>query len=104
MGEKTHAGSKKFLLGDNPSPELVRFLSNELQVTPETPPCFVWHTYEDTTVPVENSLIFAGALRKAGVPFDLHIYQRGKHGMGLADGHPWTRDCLFWLKLQGFVK
>ena len=55
-------------------------------------------------MPVENSLMFAGALRKAGVPFDLHIYQHGKHGMGLADGHPWTRDCLFWLKSQGFVK
>jgi acetyl esterase/lipase len=104
MGEKTHAGSKKNLLGDNPSPELVRSLSNELQVTPETPLCFIWATYEDTTVPVENSLMFAEALRKAGVPFDLHIYQHGRHGMGLANGHPWTQDCLSWLKAQGFVK
>ena len=74
MGEKAHAGSKKNLLGDHPSPELVELLSNELHVTPQTPPCFIWATDEDTTVPVENSLLFAGALRKAGVPFDLHIY------------------------------
>ena len=104
MGEKTHASSKNNLLGDNPSPELVEMLSNELHVTPQTPPCFIWATYEDTTVPVENSLLFAEALRKAGVPFDLHIYQHGKHGMGLAGGHPWTVDCLFWLRSQGFVK
>jgi acetyl esterase/lipase len=104
MGEKTHASSKNNLLGDNPTPELVELLSNERHVTPQTPPCFIWHTYEDATVPVENSLMFAEALRKAGVPFDLHIYQHGKHGMGLAGGHPWTQDCLFWLKSQGFVK
>ena len=104
MGEKTHDVSKKLLLGDNPSPELVEMLSNELHVTSRTPPCFIWATDEDTTVPVENSLLFAEALRKAGVPFDLHIYQHGKHGMGLAGGHPWTRDCLFWLQSQGFVK
>jgi len=104
MGEKTHSGSKKNLLGENPSPELVAQLSNELHVTAQTPPCFIWATDEDTTVPVENSLMFAEALRKAGVPFALHIYQHGKHGMGLANGHPWTKDCLFWLTSQGFVK
>ena len=104
MGEKTHDVSKRLLLGDNPSPELVELLSNERHVTPRTPPCFIWATDEDTTVPVENSLLFAGALRKAGVPFDLHIYQHGKHGMGLAGGHPWTVDCVFWLQSQGFVK
>jgi len=104
MGEKTHSGSKKNLLGENPSPELVAQLSNELHVTAQTPPCFIWATDEDTTVPVENSLMFAEALRKAGVPFALHVYQHGKHGMGLANGHPWTKDCLFWLTSQGFVK
>jgi acetyl esterase/lipase len=111
MGEFTHQGSKNNLLGKEPSPELVRELSNELQVTTTTPPCFVWHTGEDTGVPVENSLQFAAALRKAGVPFDLHIYQKGGHGMGLGTGqwdperrHPWTRDCAFWLKAQGFAK
>ena len=110
MGQFTHQGSKNNLLGKNPSPELVKLLSNELQVTKETPPCFVWHTYEDTAVPVENSLLFAEALRKAGVPFDLHVYQKGRHGIGLNDKppferpHPWAKDCLFWLKEQGFVK
>jgi len=110
MGEYTHQGSKNNLLGKDPSSDLVKLLSNELQVTKETPPCFLFHTYEDTAVPVENSLLFAAALRKAGVPFDLHIYQKGRHGIGLADQppfanvHPWANDCLFWLKEQGFVK
>jgi acetyl esterase/lipase len=110
MGQFTHQGSKNNLLGKDPSPELVRLLSNELQVTQETPPCFVWHTYEDKGVPVENSLLFAEALRKADVPFDLHVYQKGRHGIGLNDKppfehpHPWAKDCLFWLKEHGFVK
>jgi len=110
LGEYTHQGSKNNLLGKNPSPELVKLLSNELHVTKETPPCFIWHTYEDTAVPVENSLDFARAFRRAGAPFDLHIYQKGPHGIGLADTppffyvHPWANDCLFWLKQQGFVQ
>jgi acetyl esterase/lipase len=110
MGEFAHKGSKENLLGKNPPPELVQLLSNELQVTTNTPPCFIWTTFEDKTVPMENSLMFAAALRKNHVPFDLHIYQKGGHGMGLADKppfahpHPWAGDCLFWLKAQGFVK
>jgi acetyl esterase/lipase len=111
MGEFSDKGSRKNLLGNNPSPELVKLLSNELQVTTNTPPCFIWTTFEDKTVPMENSLMFAEALRKNHVPFDLHIYQKGAHGMGLGDRtppfahpHPWAADCLFWLKAQGFVK
>jgi len=110
FGEYAHQSSKDLLLGTNPSPELVRSLSSELQVTTNTPPCFIWCTYEDKTVPMENSLMFAAALRKNHVPFDLHIYQKGKHGLGLNDKppysnpHPWAGDCLFWLKEQGFVK
>ena len=111
MGQFTHQGSKQNLLGKDPSPELVRELSNELKVTQDTPPCFVWHTYEDNAVPVENSLQFAEALRRVGVPFDLHIYQKGPHGLGLGTRewnpekrHPWTRDCIYWLRAQGFVK
>jgi acetyl esterase/lipase len=110
MESATHGGSKASLLGPNPSPELVTELSNELHVTPNTPPCFVWSTEEDKTVPVENSLQFAEALRKAGVPFDLHIYQKGGHGMGLGSQqwdstkrHPWTADLAFWLKEQGWT-
>ncbi len=111
LGQYTHQGSKNNLLGSNPSPELVKDLSNELQVTANTPPCFIWHTWEDTAVPVENSLQFAEALRRAKVPFDLHIYQKGPHGLGLGTRdwgptkrHPWTSDCIFWLKAQGFAK
>jgi len=110
MGEYAHQGSKDNLLGKHPSRKLVKLLSNELQVKTNTPPCFIWCTYEDKTVPMENSLMFAEALRKNHVPFDLHIYQKGGHGMGLKDKppfahpHPWAGDCLFWLKQQGWVK
>lgn len=109
MGELTHQGSKENLLGKNPSPELVKLLSNELQVTPDTPPCFLWTTFEDKTVPMENTLMFAAALRKNHVPFALHIYEKGGHGMGLAakppfaHPHPWASDCLFWLAEHKFV-
>ncbi|MCB1128536.1 MAG: alpha/beta hydrolase, partial [Verrucomicrobiae bacterium] len=74
MGEFTHQGSRRNLLGEAPTEALITLLSNERQVSPGTPPCFVWHTWEDQAVPVENSLQFAAALRRAGVPFDLHIY------------------------------
>jgi acetyl esterase/lipase len=110
MGLNTHQGSKNNLLGTNPSPDLVTLLSNELQVSSNTPPCFVWHTVEDKGVKVENSLEFAAALQRHGVPFDLHIYEKGAHGIGLQDKppfanvHPWGRDLVFWLKQQGFVK
>jgi acetyl esterase/lipase len=109
MGEFTHHGSKDNLLGKDPSPELVQNLSNELQVTANTPPCFLWTTYEDKTVPMENTMMFAEALRKNHVPFALHVYEKGRHGMGLADKppfthpHPWAGDCLFWLKEQKFM-
>jgi len=104
MGPNTHQGSRNNLLGNPADPALIQLLSNELQVTSSTPPCFIWHTFEDTAVKVENSLNFAAALRKAGVPFDLHVYQKGGHGMGLGKNHPWAGDCLFWLKAQGFKK
>jgi acetyl esterase/lipase len=109
MGEFTHHGSRENLLGQNPVPEDVKLLSNELQVTPQTPPCFIWTTFEDDVVPMENTTMFAEALRKNHVPFDLHVYQKGGHGMGLGDKppfahpHPWAADCLVWLKVQGFV-
>ena len=107
MGPNTHQGSKDNLLGANPSAELVKLLSNELQVTPQTPPCFLWHTWEDRGVKVENTLEFALALRRAGVRFDLHVYEKGGHGLGLGSNDPnkrldWTRDCASWLKVEGF--
>jgi acetyl esterase/lipase len=107
----THKGSRDNLLGKNPPPELVALLSNELHVTADTPPCFIFHGYEDTTVPVENSLIFAAAMRRAGVPCELHIYEKGKHGIGLGTPrftperfHPWVRDCELWLKARGYAE
>jgi len=116
MGGMTHGGSRNNLLGPTPSPDLIRLLSNELQVTRDTPPCFVWHTADDGGVPVANSIQFAEALSRNKVPFDLHIYQHGPHGLGLgvrgydpdktdpATLHPWTRDLIPWLKVQGFVR
>jgi acetyl esterase/lipase len=110
MGEYTHKGSHNYLLGSNAPPELVQELSNELHVTSNTPPCFIWTTFEDKTVPMENSLMFATALRKNNVPFDLHVYEKGGHGMGLKDKapfahpHPWAGDCLFWLKQQNYAQ
>lgn len=109
MGKITHGGSKANLLGANPTEDLVKQLSNELQVTPQTPPCFIWHTGEDAAVPVENSLDFALALQRNKVPYDLHIYQNGQHGIGLADSepftkvHPWAKDLAFWLAQRKFL-
>jgi acetyl esterase/lipase len=107
----THKGSFENLLGKDPNPELIREVSNELHVTSDTPRCFIFHTSDDPVVPVENSLMFAAALRQAGVLFDLHIYEHGRHGIGLGSKiddpshwHPWTRDCRLWLKEQGFAK
>jgi len=111
MGTDTHAGSRRNLLGDDPSPELVEFLSNETQVSSNTPPCFIWHTVEDRTVKVENSQMFAAALRAHGVPFELHLYERGPHGIGLHERrdapetrHPWTVECVRWLQERGFAR
>lgn len=107
MGPNTHGGSKNNLLGAAP-PDLIEFLSNEKQVSKATPPTFIWHGWEDSAVKVENSLEFAAALRRNGVPFDLHIYQKAGHGIGLdnknGQPHPWAADCLFWLKVQRFAR
>ncbi|MDB5384859.1 MAG: axeA1 4 [Planctomycetaceae bacterium] len=97
-----HKGSSKNLLGDNPDPALLDSLSNDKQVTKETPPTFLFHTAEDTGVPPENSLAFFSALRKAKVPAELHIYQHGPHGVGLAPGDPalntWKDRLIDWLR------
>ena len=108
LGEFAHAGSRKNLLGENPPPALVRSLSNELQVTKDTPPTFLWHTVEDKGVLVENSLLFASALRRAGVPFSLHIYELGPHGLGLGRpgraAPPWADQLLYWFKERKFTR
>jgi acetyl esterase/lipase len=107
MGEFAHGGSRTNLLGKNPTPELLKDMSAEQNVTKETPPCFIWSTEEDKTVPVENSLMFAQALRKARVPFSLHIYEKGPHGLGLGrpgkPAPPWDNDLLYWLRERKFT-
>jgi acetyl esterase/lipase len=106
-GDHAHRGSFNKLLGENPPAELLHQLSTELHVTKETPPTFLWHTAGDQAVPVENSLLFASALAKAGVPFEVHVYEKGGHGMGLpGPGKPapsWDAELLRWLKGRGIL-
>jgi acetyl esterase/lipase len=107
FGTFAHAGSRRNLLGDNPDPKLVENLSNELQVNRDTPPAFLFHTTTDATVPVENSVLFYSALRQAGVPAELHIYERGPHGVGLAPADPvlstWPARLADWLRIHGWL-
>lgn len=109
----THGGSKANLLGKDPDPKLVELLSNEKQVTKNTPPCFVWSTQEDKAVPVTNSLRFVAALQQNGIAYDFHVFQKGPHGIGLSEGkngaaagdiHPWGKDLLFWMRQNSWLK
>lgn len=101
-----HQGSIENLLGPDATDEQIVALSLETLVTPATPPTFLWHTADDEKVPVEHSLLFAGALGRAGVPFALHVYPHGRHGLGLATDDPvvgsWTALCASWLATAGF--
>jgi acetyl esterase/lipase len=96
--EFAHKGSMRNLLGENYSNnDLLASMSLETHITPQTPPCFIWHTVEDPAVPVENSMRFASSLRKAAVPFELHLYEEGRHGLGLNAKFGWEKDLLRWL-------
>ena len=107
----THGGSKRNLLGDKPSAELVAEYSNEKHVTATTPPTFLFQTNEDTAVPAENAVGFYLALRAAKVPAELHVYERGPHGVGLGTDPKWTRGSAYtadwtkhlaaWLAVRG---
>jgi acetyl esterase/lipase len=101
----SHKGSQANLLGEHPSPDLIATLSTDKQVTPQTPPTFLFHTDEDTGVPPENSVQFYLALRKAGVRAELHIFQKGQHGVGLAPGdrvlRVWPELLFTWLEGLG---
>jgi acetyl esterase/lipase len=103
----THAGSRRNLLGPSPAPELVDHLSTELQVTKNTPPAFLLTTFEDRTVPAENSVAFFEAMHHAGVPAELHAYEKGPHGIGLRPGFgptsDWPKLCEQWLRLHGWI-
>ena len=106
--EFTHKGSRRNLLGNDPDPKLVESFSNEKQVTKNTPPTFLFHTSGDKGVPAENSVLFYLALRKAGVPAEMHIYEQGRHGLGLATNIPglssWPKRCQDWLQTRGYLK
>lgn len=108
LGEPhTHKGSQRNLLGENPDLELLRSLSNEKAVTAETPPTFLFHTAEDKAVPAENSLVYISALIRAGVPAELHLFETGRHGIGLGADQPgakkWPELCVTWLKNRGVI-
>jgi acetyl esterase/lipase len=104
----THRGSRTNLLGDNPDPELAKALSGEQAVTPQTPPTFIFQTNEDTTVPAENAVYYYLALRKASVPAEMHIFEKGPHGVGLANDNPalsaWSSLLANWLRVRGVIK
>jgi acetyl esterase/lipase len=103
----THSGSRLNLLGKNPAQSLVEYLSNETQVTPETPPTFLVHANDDKAVPPENSIYFYLALRKAKVPAEMHIYENGGHGFGLGKDKgavsTWPARCADWLRTRGLL-
>jgi len=104
----THQGSKTNLLGNNPDPELAKSLSGEQAVTKDTPPTFIFHTNADTAVPAENSVQYYLALRKSGVPAEMHIFEKGPHGVGLANDDPalseWSKLLANWMRVRGIVK
>jgi acetyl esterase/lipase len=103
----THKGSQEMLLGKDADPKLIEELSAEKHVTANTPPTFLFHTNADTGVPAENSLVYYEALRRAGVPAEIHIYERGPHGIGLAPQDPvlstWPARLADWLKVRGLL-
>ncbi|MBM7570066.1 prolyl oligopeptidase family serine peptidase [Aquibacillus albus] len=93
-GDYLHQGSYTNLLGEHAKTELLHDMSLEHHVSSNTPPTFLWHTVEDESVPVENSLLFAQGLRKENVPFELHIYPKGVHGLSLATAETATDERL----------
>lgn len=116
MGERTHGGTRDNITGG--SEELLQRLSLEKRVLEKAPPAFLWHTQEDDCVPVENSLLLAAAYRKAGVPFAMHIFEHGPHGLSLISPETsdqteydtrlvsvgkWFSLSLDWLKSRGFA-
>jgi acetyl esterase/lipase len=106
--EYAHKGSQNNLLGAKPDPGLLDFLSNEKQVTARTPPTFLFHTTADRGVPPQNSVYFYLALLKAGVPAEMHLYERGEHGVGLAAKDPvlstWSARLADWMRIRGLLQ
>jgi acetyl esterase/lipase len=108
MTQFVHRGSRTNLLGENPDPALMEELSNEKRVSPQTPPTFLFHTTDDQAVPVENSVLFYLALRRDGVPAEMHLYENGRHGVGLAPSDPilasWGDRLTDWLRTRKFAR
>ena len=104
----THKGSQRNLLGDNPDPDLAARLSGERAVRKDTPPTFIFQTNEDTSVPAENAVQYYLALRQAGVPAEMHVFEKGAHGVGLANDNPalspWSTLLANWLRGRGLIK
>lgn len=102
----THAGSRRNLIGDNPSEDAIKRFSNELQITTKTPPAFLVHSSDDKAVPVKNSLVYYENLVKNNIPAEMHIFQKGGHGYGLSVGKgtqsAWPDLCVRWMKENGF--
>ena len=96
-GPYVNKGSLRNLAGEQASAELLAGLSCDRLVTAQTPPFFLWHTVEDICVPLENSLAFAAALRQHRIPFQLLIYNKGRHGLGLDTPFDWKGECLRWI-------
>jgi len=103
-----HAGSRNNLLGNDPSPEMIRKFSNDKQVREVTPPAFLVHSVDDGSVDPENSIRYLNALRKYNIPCELHLYEGGGHGYGLGrkagTESAWPDACIRWLRVSGFLK
>ena len=104
----THQGSKRNLLGEPADPALATLLSGETAVTKDTPPTFIFQTNEDKTVPAENAVHYYLALRQANVPAEMHVFEKGPHGVGLANNDPalsaWSALLANWLRGRGVIK
>ncbi|MGE9291390.1 MAG: alpha/beta hydrolase [Puniceicoccales bacterium] len=103
FGPAAHMGSRNNLLGGEEDDNIAAQHSPQIQVDRDTPPAFLWHTLEDGGVPMENSLLYADALRRAGVPFELHVSEKGGHGLGLGADFGWAERAVQWLELTGRV-
>jgi len=103
----THAGTRRNLIGENPSEEAIRHFSNELQINAKTPPAFLVHSGDDKAVPVKNSIVYYQGLQKYNIPSELHVFQKGGHGYGMSVDNgtqsAWPGLCITWLKSSGII-
>jgi acetyl esterase/lipase len=99
----THMDSRKALLGSDPSESRIRFFSNELHVTHDTPPTLILHAADDRLVDVDNSVVFFEALRRAGVPVEMRLFQKGQHGFFLMPRDRWQSTIMDWLATNGWL-